>query len=152
MISKKPLQPLKNKKEHLFFATLGRSGPLLGHFWPLLGRSWPLLGCSWAALGRSWPLLGRSWACVHVRVCVCGPCVHVRVCVCVRSWPLLRRHAKFIQKSMPKMTKNDRFGLPKALQNDPKIDQKNDQKSMQKTKRKKTRNKTKITPSISQKT
>ena len=58
MISKKPLQPLKNKKEHLFFATLGRSGPLLGHFWPLLGRSWRILEHSWGPLGSILERLG----------------------------------------------------------------------------------------------
>ena len=54
---------------------------------------------------------------------------------------------------MPKIdAKNDRFGLPKASQNDPKIDPKNDKKSMPKTKRKKNQHKTKITPSEVQKT
>ena len=53
---------------------------------------------------------------------------------------------------MPKIDdKDDRFGLPKASQNDSQIGPKNEQKSMPKTKRKKNQHKTKITPSETQK-
>ena len=95
-----------------------------------LGCSWPALGVLLATLGRSWAALGRSWVALG------------------RSWAALGTTPKNHQKID---AKNDRFGPPKASQNDPKIGPKNDQKSMPKTKRKKNRNKTKITPSETQK-
>ena len=53
---------------------------------------------------------------------------------------------------MPKIdAKNDRFGLPKASQNDLKIGPKNYKKSMQKKKRKKNQHKTKMAPAETQK-
>ena len=109
----------KSIKNHLFLLLLDCSWPLLGRFWPLLGRSGALLGRSWALLGRSWGALGRSWAALGRSWAALG-----------RSWGALGTTCKNQQKID---AKNDRFGLPKASQNDPKIDQKNDQKSMQKS-------------------
>merc|ERR1712005_92660 len=59
---------------------------------------------------------------------------------------------EFQSKNHPKIdAQNDRFGPPKASQNDSKIDPKIDQKSMQKTKRKKSRTKANIEPSKTKK-
>ena len=101
------------------WAALGRSFAALGS---LLGRSWPLFRRSQAALGPSWPLLGRSWGALG------------------RSWVALGRPSAALRtacKNHPKIdAKNDRFGLPKALQNGSKIAPKSVQKTMQKTMRK----------------
>ena len=88
-----------------FLSALGRSGAPLGHFLAALGRSWLLLGRSWVALGRSLAPLGRSRAALGTA-----------------------------RKNQSKIdAKNDRFGRPKAFQNDAKIEQ-----SIKKTKRKRT--------------
>ena len=93
-----------------FLSALGRSGAPLGHFLAALGRSWDALGCSWGALGRSLAPLGRSRAALGTT-----------------------------RKNQSKIdAKNDRFGRPKALQNDAKIEPKSDSKSITKTKRKRT--------------
>ena len=82
-----------------------------------LGRSWASLGRSWAPLGRSWAALGRSRAPL-------GPLLGALGELLGGSWQLLtalgaisERHAKIIQKSMPKMTD---FGSQKAAQREPK--------------------------------
>ena len=93
-----------------FLSALGRSGAPLGHFLAALGGSWDALGCSWVALGRSLAPLGRSRAALGTT-----------------------------RKNQSKIdAKNDRFGRPKAFQNDAKIKPKSDPKSINKTKRKRT--------------
>ena len=120
------------------------AGVALGRSWPLFVRSWPLWSSSWSLFGRSWPLLGRSWLLLG------------------RSWvalgrslaPLGRSRADLgtTRKSQSKIdVKNDRFGCPKALQNDSKIEPKSDQTSIKKTKRKKNRTKTHMRSSNPQK-
>ena len=86
---------------------------LLVTFWPLLAA----LGTLLAALGA---LLGRSWA-------LFGP-----------SWPLSGRSWNDTQKLINIDAKNYRFGRPKALQNDAKIEPKSDPKYITKTKRTRT--------------
>ena len=95
------------------------SWPLLGAFWVPLGVFWAPFGASWVPLGGSWGALGRSWGGLGTTC---------------------KNHQKFDAK-------NDRFGHPKASQNDSKIDPQIDQKSMQKTMRKKNRYRTNIRPS-----
>ena len=105
---------------------LGALGALLGALGALLAALGALLGALGALLGRSWPLLGPSWVLLG------------------RSWAALGTTCKKHQKID---AKDDRFGPPKASQNDSKIDPQIDQKSMQSTMRKKTRYRTNIGPS-----
>ena len=96
---------------------LAALGTLLAALGTLLGRSWDTLGTLLVALGCSWGTLGRSLA------------------------PLGRSRAALgtTRKNQSKIdAKNDRFGRPKALQNDAKIEPKSDPKSINKTKRKRT--------------
>ena len=88
----------------------------------LLGRSGPLLaalgGGSWAALGRSWAALASLLSALGALLAALGP--------------LLERHAKIIEKSMPKMTDLSSQKHPKMTPtSDPKrskIDAKNERR------------------------
>ena len=91
-----------------------------------IGCSWAALGHSWAARGRSCAALGRSWAALG---------------------PLLERHAKFIQKSMPKITDLDSKNVPKWHPNR----SKKRSTSMQKTNQRNNPNKKNISSSKWQK-
>ena len=107
-------EPLLAGRSWLLFF---RSWPLWSSSWSLFGRCWPLLGRSWLLLGRSWVALGRSLA------------------------PLGRSRAALgtTRKNQSKNdAQNDRFGRPKALQNDAKIEPKSDPTSITKTMRKRT--------------
>ena len=98
------------------------AGAALGYSWSLFGRSWPLLGRFWVALGRFLAPLGRSRAALGTA-----------------------------RKKQTKIeTKNDRFGRPKALQNDAKSSQKTIQ-HINKTKRKRTELRRKSDPPNPQK-
>lgn len=96
------------------FAPLGCSWGSLGCSWATLGRSWGALGRSWGAFGRSWGVLGRSWGAFGALSGALGALLGA-------FGALLERHAKIIQKSMPKMTD---FGSPKAPKMEPKSHQK----------------------------
>ena len=85
-------------------------GYLLGGSWASLGRSWALLGAFWVPLGVFWAPLGASW--VPLGCLLGGLGAHLGGLEAV-----LERHAKIIQKSMPKMTD---FGSQKGAQREPK--------------------------------
>ena len=105
--------------------------------WGALGRSWGAFGRSWALLGRSWVALGPLFVALGPLLAALGPLLGAlgrSWAALGRSWSALGTTCKNHQKID---AKNDRFGPPKASQNDSKIGPKIDRKSMQKTKRKK---------------
>ena len=78
--------------------TAGALLATLGLLWAAFGRSWPLLGRYRAALGLSWAPPGRS--------CAAHGC----------SWAALGATRK---NPLNFDAKNDRFGHPKAPQDEP---------------------------------
>ena len=90
----------------LFLVVSGLSWPLLGCSWAALRRSWGSLGALLAALGRSWETLGGLLAALGTLLAALGA--------------ILERHAKIIQKSIPKITDlGSKTGAQKKPKSDP---------------------------------